>query len=71
MLIPTQYNVKDKGEITPSEYLAALRVIHVVMKKDVARNNGQCTSCLRDTLKLLELYAPVNLSNIVNLLYNS
>lgn len=71
MLIPNQYNVKDKSEITPSEYLAALRVIHVVMKKDTSRNNGVVNSSLRDTLKILELYAPVNLSNIINLLYNT
>ena len=71
MLIPNQYNPGDKSEITPSEYLAALRVIHIVMKKDVSRNNGMCTPCLRDALKTLESYAPLQLSNIVNLLYNS
>lgn len=71
MLIPNQYNPKDKSEITPSEYLAALRVIHIVMKKDTLRNNGVVNSALRETLKILELYAPVSMSNIINLLYNS
>lgn len=71
MLIPNLYNPKDKSEITPSEYLTALRVIHIVMKRDVSRNNGMCTQCLRDALKTLESYAPLQLSNIVNLLYNS
>lgn len=71
MLIPTSYNVKDKGEITPSEYLAALRVLHIVLKKDTSRNNGVVNTSLRDALKILELYAPVHLSNIINLLYNS
>ena len=71
MLIPNQYNPKDKGEITPSEYLTTLRVIHIVMKRDVSRNNGMCSQCLRDALKTLESYAPLQLSNIVNLLYNS
>lgn len=71
VLILSQYNVKDKCEITPSEYLAALRVLHIVLKKDTARNNGVVNSSLRDSLKILELYAPVNLSNVINLLYNS
>ena len=71
MLVPNQYNPKDKGEITPSEFLTALRVMHIVIKRDVARNNGMSTPCLRDALKVLELYAPLNLSNIINLLYNS
>ena len=71
MLAPSQYNVKDKSEITPSEYLAALRVLHIVLKKDTLRNNGVANSSLRESLKILELYAPVQLSNIVNLLYNS
>lgn len=71
MLVPNQYNLKDKSEITPSEYLAALRVLHIVLKKDTARNNGVVNSSLRESLKILELYAPVELSNIVNLLYNS
>lgn len=71
MLIPNQYNLKDKSEITPSEYLAALRVIHIVLKKDTSRNHGVVNPYLRESLKILELYAPVQLSNIVNLLYNS
>lgn len=71
MLIPNQYNIKDKSEITPSEYLAALRVLHIVLKKDTSRNKGVVNSSLRESLKILELYAPVQLSNIVNLLYNS
>lgn len=71
MLVPNQYNPKDKSEITPSEYLAALRVLHIVLKKDTVRNNGVVNSSLRESLKILELYAPVELSNIVNLLYNS
>lgn len=71
MLIPNQYCPNDKSEITPSEYLAALRVLHIVLKKDTVRNNGVVNSSLKDSLKILELYAPVQLSNIVNLLYNS
>lgn len=71
MLVPNQYNPKDKSEITPSEYLAALRVLHIVLKKDTARNNGVVNSSLRESLQILELYAPIELSNIVNLLYNS
>lgn len=71
MLVSNQYNPKDKSEITPSEYLAALRVLHIVLKKDTSRNNGVVNLHLRESLKILELYAPIELSNIVNLLYNS
>lgn len=71
MLVPNQYNPKDKSEITPSEYLAALRVLHIVLKKDTSRNKGVVNLHLRESLSILELYAPVELSNIVNLLYNS
>lgn len=71
VLISNHYSLSNRSEITPSEYLAALRVLHIVLKKDTARNNGMSKQCLRDSLKVLELYAPVELSNIVNLLYNS
>lgn len=65
------YNVNDKSEITPSEYLATLRVLHILQRKYVKENNGVVSKEILHTLQLVELHAPYQLKNIVNLLYNS
>lgn len=68
----TAYDVSDKSEITPSEYLATLRVLHIIRKKQ-SKKSGYVDKDLLNALRLVELYCPIKsgLKNITNLLYNS
>lgn len=66
------YNIDSKSEISPSEYLAALRALHVIRCRQ-AKNTGCVDDALLETLRLLELHCPCSshLKNLTNLLYNS
>lgn len=69
-MLKSCYNVTDKSEITPSEYLATLRVLHILLKRQ-AKSIGSTDLYLRETLSLVEQNCSDKLGNIINLLYDS
>lgn len=57
------------GVSTP-EFLGTLKTLHKLARIE-ARTSGMVAQQVRDTISLLELYAPVDCKYLINFMYDS
>lgn len=56
--------------VTSPEVLGTLKTLHKLARLQ-AKSSGMVAQEVRDTIKLIELYAPANCRYLINMMYDS
>lgn len=63
-------SVSNPLGVSAPEFLGTLKTLHKLARLQV-RSSGMVAQQVRDTIKLLELYAPASCKYLINFMYDS
>ena len=64
------YSESNPLGVTTPEILGTLKTLHKLARLQ-AKSSGMVAQNVRDTLQLVELYAPANCRYLINMMYDS
>lgn len=64
------YSDSNPLGVTSPEILGTLKTLHRLARLQ-AKTSGMVAQEVRDTIQLVELYAPANCRNLINMMYDS
>ena len=64
------YSESNPLDVTTPEVLSTLKTLHKLARLQ-AKSSGMVAQQVRDTIQLIELYAPANCRYLINMMYDS